>query len=49
MQAKDLFPKATKYHPNPAISKIQNRIVDNFVHEYAEFFYLKVHQLNREV
>ena len=49
LQAKDLFPKATKYHPNPAISKIQNRIVDNFVHEYAEFFYLKIHQLNREV
>ena len=49
LQAKDLFPIATKYHPNPAISKIKNRIVDNFVHEYAEFFYLKLHQLNSEV
>jgi len=40
--AKDLFPSATKYHPNAAISKIKNRIVDNFVHEYAEFFYSKL-------
>jgi hypothetical protein len=28
----------TKYHKNPVLSQLRNRISDNFLYKYAEFF-----------
>jgi len=43
------LPPRNKYHPNPGISKIKNRIVDRTVGDYAEFFYRKCFELDKDI
>lgn len=48
LKPNDLKMSTTKYHKNPVLSQHRNRISDNFLYKYAEFFQNQYQKMCKE-